>query len=129
MLSVPLWSFSKQRFGVKESEAMLKRAQSMKQESELLTIAEVKSTYARLLAAKKVLRIYSGSVIPRSRLLLSSSQEAYRSGKGDFLGVVDAIRSLNNAELMLVRARADAAMAYADLERAVGTSPAKEGSR
>jgi outer membrane protein TolC len=106
---------------------MLKRAKSMREEAELATVAEVKSSYARLMAAKKVIKVYAGMVIPRARLLLSSSQEAYKSSKGDFLGVVDSIRSLNNAELMLVRAKADEAVAFADLERAVGSSPAKEG--
>jgi len=125
-ISVPLWSLLKQRYGVKESDAMLKRAQSLREETELETIAEVKSSYARLMAVKNVIRVYSGTVIPRARLLLTSSQEAYKSSKGDFLGVVDGIRSLNNAELMLVRAKADEASAYADLERAIGTSPAKE---
>ena len=128
-VSVPLWSLSKQRFGVKESNAMLKRAESLKVEAEQSTEADVKSSYARLAAAKKVMRVYSGTVIPRARLLLSSSQEAYRSGKGDFLSVVDSIRSLNNAQLMLVRARADAVIAYSDLERAVGTNPAKERTK
>lgn len=127
MLSVPLWSLSKQRFGVKESKAMLKRAESIKVEAMQNTEADVKSSYARLMAAKKIIRVYSGTVLPRARLLLSSSQEAYRSGKGDFLSIVDAIRSLNNAELMLVRSRADALIAFADLERAVGTSTMKEG--
>jgi outer membrane protein TolC len=128
-VSVPLWSLSKQSYGVKESKAMLMRAESLKAEAELGAEADVKSSYARLAAAKKVMRVYSGNVIPRARLLLSSSQEAYRSGKGDFLSVVDSIRSLNNAQLMLVRARADAVVAYSDLERAVGTNPAKERTK
>jgi len=42
------------------------------------------------------------------------------------LSIVDAIRSLNNAETMLVRAKADEAKAIADLERAVGMSIKKE---
>lgn len=127
MVTVPLWSLSKQRFGVRESKAMLKRAESLKVEAVQNTEADVKSSYARLMAAKKIIRVYSATVLPRARLLLKSSQEAYKSGKGDFLSVVDAIRSLNNAELMLVRAKADATIAHADLERAVGTSALKEG--
>ncbi len=127
-LTIPLWSFSKQRYGVRESQAMLMRARSQREETELGTIADVKSSYARLMAAKKVARIYSGTVIPRAQLLMTSSQEAYKSNKADFLGIVDSIRSLNNAKLMLVRAKTDEAKAYADLERAVGAPITKEGS-
>ncbi|PIR17196.1 MAG: hypothetical protein COV46_05245 [Deltaproteobacteria bacterium CG11_big_fil_rev_8_21_14_0_20_49_13] len=126
MLSVPLWSLSKQRFAVRESKAMLDRAYSLKKEVELNTIAEIRSSYARLISSKKIIDIYAGKVVPRARVLLSSSQEAYRSKKSDFLNIVDSIRSLNNAELMLVRAKVDEAKAYADLERAVGGN-LKEG--
>lgn len=120
-ISVPLWSLSKQRFGLRESRALLARAQSLKEAAVLNAEADVKSVYARLMAAKKTISIYEGMVIPRVRMLLSSSQEAYKSSKGDFLSIVDSVRSLNNAQLMLVRAKTDAAQAYADLERAVGT--------
>lgn len=125
-ISVPLWSLSKQRFGVRESKAMLARARSMKEAAALSAEEDVKSVYARLTAARKNASIYERAVIPRARTLLSSSQEAYRSGKGDFLSVVDSIRSLNNARLALVRARADAGKAYADLERAVGAELGSE---
>lgn len=121
-VSVPLWSLSKQRFAVMETKAELKRAESLKVEAEQSVASEIKSAYARLAAAKKIAKVYGGTVVPRARLLLTSSQEAYRTGKGDFLSIIDAIRSLNNAELQLIRARADAVIAYSDLERAVGTS-------
>jgi len=51
-LSIPLWSVSKQRHGVRESKSMLNRARSIKQEAELNTEANVKSTYAKLVGAK-----------------------------------------------------------------------------
>lgn len=120
-LSVPLWSFSKQRFGVRESKAELARAKSMKEAAVLSTESDVKSAHAKFMAAKRVMDIYTGTVVPRAKMLLSSTKESYKSGRGDFLNVVDSIRSLNNAEIMLVRAKTDAAKAAADLERAVGT--------
>ncbi|MFH1830998.1 MAG: TolC family protein [Pseudomonadota bacterium] len=125
MVSVPLFSLSKQRFGVRESNALLYRAKSLNEETVLMTKAEIKTSYARLNAAKKRVSIYSQQVVPRARTLLSSSEEAYRAGNGDFLSIVDSIRSLNNAELSLIRARTDAHKAYADLERAVGVTPAE----
>ncbi len=127
-ITVPLWSFSKQRFGVKESKAMLERAQSLKDSAVLKAESDVKIAYARINAAQKTARIYGATVLPRARVLLASSREAYASGNGDFLGVVDAIRSLSNAQLMYVRARVDAAQAFADLERAVG-APLKEDEK
>lgn len=128
-ISVPLWSFSKQRFAVRESKAWLARAHSMK-ETEILTAEQdVKMAYSRLVAAKRVIEIYDKAVIPRARLLLSSSREAYRSDKGDFLNVVDSIRGLVDARIALVVAKTDAAKAYADLERAVGAPIEMEEKR
>lgn len=119
-VTVPIWSLSKQRFGVRESNAMLSRARSMRESTLLSTESEIKIAYAKLMAAKKGADIYSGTVVPRSRLLLASTQEAYKNSKGDFLSVVDSIRSLTNARLMLARSKAEAGQAFADLERAVG---------
>jgi outer membrane protein, heavy metal efflux system len=125
-ITFPLWALSKQRFEVRESRAMLAKAESMKDSQALAAEAEVRSAHARFAAASKSLKVYEGTVIPRARLLLTSSQEAYRSGKGDFLGVVDGIRSLSNARTMALRARVDAAAAFADLDRAVGVPTEKE---
>lgn len=122
-ISVPLWSLSKQRFGVREAEALFKRAQSMKEGAELSTESDIRSTYARLLGAKKVIDVYANRVVPRARVLVSSSRQAYSSEKSSFLGVVESVRSLNNAQLALVRAKAEEAKAYADIERAVGELP------
>jgi len=127
MLSVPVWFASKQRFAVRESKAMLRRAESYREETMLMTESETKSAHARLVAAKRRMDIYAGKVIPRARQLLESSKEAYNNGKGDFLSVVDSIRSLNRARIDHVRAAYDAQKAYADLERAVGGLLTEEG--
>ncbi len=124
-VTVPLWSFSKQNYGVRESKALLKQSQAQRSATELTVEADVKKAYARIVAARKAADIYAGTVTPRARILLNSSLESYRAKKGSFLGVVDSIRSLTNAQVMAVRARADAAKAYADLERAVGASPSE----
>lgn len=125
-LSIPLWSLSKQRFQVREADANLSRARSMKMAAELASAKEVKSAYARLVAAKKMVDIYSKKVVPRAEILLSSSEETYKSKKGDFLNVVESIRTLTDSRLMLVKAKADVAKARADLDRAVGVSIPKE---
>lgn len=126
MLSVPLWALSKQRFRVRESKAMLYRAESMRDTAVLQTEAQTKSAHAVLVAAKKRLSIYAAKIVPRAEQLLSSSREAYRNGKGDFLSVVDSIRSLNRSRIARVRAEFDAQKAYADLERAIGSLPQRE---
>lgn len=125
-ITVPLWSLSKQRLGVVESKAQLARARSMKEAAEIQAASDVKSAYARLMAARRAVAIYSGTVVPRARMLVASAREAYASDTGDFLSVVDAIRSLNDAQVNLIRARADEGKAYANLERAVGAPIGKE---
>ena len=126
MVSVPLWSLSKQRFGVREAKAMEMRTKAMKEESVNRTTDDVKSAYAFLEAARKRRSVYGGKVVPRARTLRDAAREAYANGNGDFLGVVDSIRSWRSAELELVRARVDEHRAHAQLERAVGASPTEE---
>jgi outer membrane protein TolC len=128
MISVPLWSFSKQRFGVRESKAMLKRAKSMNEERVLSVEADVKAAHARYRAATKRIDIYARKVVPRARTYLRATKENYRAGNGDFDEVIDSVLALRKAEIELIRARTDQQRAYADLERAVGSSPAREGS-
>lgn len=122
-ISVPLWSFSKQRYGVQEAEALFKHAQFIKEGATLSAESDIRMAYARLLGAKKVVDVYANKVVPRARVLVSSSRQAYSSEKSSFLGLVESVRSLNNAQLTLVRAKAEEAKAYADIERAVGALP------
>lgn len=127
MISVPIWSATKQRFGVRESKAMLKRAESMNEERILSTEAAVKSAYAQYRAATKRTGIYANNVVPRAKTYLRATKEGYQSGDEDFSDVTDAVLALRKAEVDLIRARVDQQRAYADLERAVGSSPTKEG--
>lgn len=128
MVSVPLWAASKQRFGVRESKAMLKRAKTLSEEATLMTEAEVKSAHALYRAATKRIDVFARKVVPRAKAYLSATKEGYRAGNDDFTDVVEGIMKLRHSELELIRARVDQQRAYADLERAVGSSPSKEGS-
>lgn len=119
-VSFPLWFLSRQRFGVKESKALLGKAKAEKEIALLGTEADVRSAYAAFNAAKETVRIYEGTVVTRAKILVESSKEAYRNGKGNFRDLVDGIRRLNDAEIMLVRAKADVVNSFADLEKAVG---------
>ncbi len=128
MVSVPLWSLSKQRYSVRESKALAKHARSLNEERVLGIEAAVKSAHARYMAATKRVDIYGHKVVPRAQTFLKASTEAYQAGSEDFATVTDAIMSLRKAETELVHARVDQQRAYADLERAVGAPPTKEGS-
>lgn len=125
-VSVPLWSFSKQHYGVQEAEALFRHAQSIKEGETLSAESDIRMAYARLIGAKKVVDVYASKVVPRARVLVSSSRQAYSSEKSSFLGLVESVKSLNNAQLALVRAKAEEAKAYADIERAVGELPSEE---
>lgn len=118
--SLPLWFFSKQNAGVKESRALALRARSMKDEAKLNTESEVRSAFAEFTAANKIAVIYQETVLPRVNTLVKSSRQSYASGRGSFLDLIDSLRRLNEAELTLVRAKAETLKAFAALERAVG---------
>lgn len=126
MLSLPLWSLTKQAPAVREEKAMAKRARYISEEQSLTTHSMIESAHARYVAATKRIDIYERKVVPRARTFADAAIEAYRSGSKDFATVTDSIMRLRNAETELVRARIDQQRAYADLERTIGAPPAMD---
>ena len=59
-------------------------------------------------------------LVPQARQSLESSRSAYKVGRIEFLSLLDSQVRLLDAELRLVRARADKRIAFAALETASG---------
>lgn len=87
-------------------------------ESRLL--AEVSAARAAAERARATVALVRDALLPRSRETLDAARSAYASGDGSFLDVITAERQLLNTELELERARADHAIARAELMRDTG---------
>jgi cobalt-zinc-cadmium efflux system outer membrane protein len=80
----------------------------------------VRKQYLALDTAKRSIALYKKSLLPQAQQALNAARTAYISGKMDFIGFVDAQRTLLNVQLGEQKALRDYRIALAELERLVG---------
>ncbi len=78
------------------------------------------AAYRRYQQARALARALEEDAVPAQREAASLAREAYREGQGGLAAVLEADRTLAETEAEAVAARADAAIARADLEWAGG---------
>lgn len=128
-VTIPVWFFGKQAFGVKEMKAELEMLKAEYRAKENMVLFDVRDSYARVQANKKVIELYETAFIPQAIEGVNAAQRGYESGKTDFLTLLDSQRMLIEFKLDRYRAILEFRVALADLERSVGTkldSPGEE---
>jgi outer membrane protein TolC len=111
---------SKWRSRVAEQRAMLRRAEAELRRIRAALGAEVRSAHAGVRRATAEEALLETGLVPQARQSLESSRSAYKVGRIEFLSLLDSQVRLLDAELRLVRARADRRRAFAALESASG---------
>jgi outer membrane protein TolC len=81
---------------------------------------QLRDAMARYHAARIAFDQMDGDIVPKARLSLEAAQGAFGVGRGDALGLVDALRSYLAIRLERERALASLEIALADVERAMG---------
>lgn len=119
-VTIPLWFFQKQAFGVKEMKAELESLKAEYQAKENMVIFDIRDSYARAEANMKVADSYRTSFIPQAEQTVNAALKSYESGKGDFLFLLDSQRMLTEFKLDRYKAAIEFNIARADLEKAVG---------
>lgn len=119
-VTIPLWFFQKQSFGVKEMKSDLAMVKAEYKAKENSVLFELNDAYARAVANKKLVELYETAFIPQAREAVSVAIKGYEAEKSDFLTVLDSQRMLINFKLDHYKAILDLRMALADLERTVG---------
>jgi cobalt-zinc-cadmium efflux system outer membrane protein len=82
---------------------------------------ELRDAAARLESARQSFTIIDQDLLAQARRSLEATQAEYASGRGDAIGLLDALRSYLQVRIERVRALADLASSQADLRRAAGT--------
>ncbi len=111
---------SKWRAQVAEREALLRRARADYRATRARLRDAVQTRFADLRRADAEVDLLATGLVPQSRHSLEASRSGYEVDKVDFPSLVDTQVRLLEAELRLVRARADRRAAFAELEAAVG---------
>jgi len=119
-LKVPLWFFQKQRYGVKEADAMLKSAQAGLQDMKNRVRFEVREAFLKVNAARAQLDIFDAGLLPQAEQALRVATASYQAGTQGFLTLLDSQRVLRELKISYNDALVNYYMTMADLELAVG---------
>ena len=118
-VELPLWR-SKYRAATREAEKMRAASQAARQAAERQTSLDVQDASFRLMTARRTLELYKAELIPQAQARFNASEAGYRTGKTDFMDLLESERFLLDARIMAVMAEGNLGTQSARLERAVG---------
>jgi len=81
---------------------------------------QLRDALARYRAARDTYDLVDRQLLPQAQMAAVASQDAFRNGQTESLGLLGALRELLDVRLELVRARARVEESWADLQRAAG---------
>ena len=119
-VTFPLWFWEKQNSFVKEAHANVGVVKAEYQAQENMVLFEVRSSYARFVAAKKLVKIYETGVLPQAQAALETARRGYETDLLSFLDLLDSVRSLREFQMDYFESLANLEIALADLELSVG---------
>jgi outer membrane protein TolC len=107
-----------------EAEARLAQAQAELAATEDRIRAEVRNAGIEVQEAHHLLAIFANRLLPAARDQVHAARSGFETGRGSFLGVIDAERSLRDVELGREQAVTNLRRQMAALDRAMGRLPA-----
>ena len=119
-IDLPIWR-SKYRAGVREAERKIEASEAALQAAQQQTSFEIQDASFKLLTAQRTLNLYTKELIPQAEMRFHASEAGYRTGKVNFIDLLESERFLLNARIMAAMAEGNVGMQMARLERAVGT--------
>ena len=119
-INIPLWR-EKYRAGERQAQARYRAFQEERSDRENRLAADVKLTLYKYRDAERKMDLYKNTLIPKADQSLRVNIYTYQAGKGTFLDMIDAARTILDFQLAYERAFADRAQRLAELEMLVGT--------
>lgn len=112
---------SRYRAAVREAEAMRRSSEAAREAAARQSALDIRDAVLQLSAARRTLALYRTELIPQAEARLNASEAEYRTGKADFMDLLESQRFLLNARVMAAMAEGTLGMQLARLERAAGT--------
>lgn len=100
-VKVPIYWQRKQRPMVAEAAAALDVAKRTRENTLAMGSAQLTEEYLAAESSRRLMDLYSGSVLPQARLALESSQASYQVGKADFLTLLTNFMTVLTYEVNL----------------------------
>lgn len=121
MVRVPLYWQRKQRPLIAEATAALEGGRRMRENTLSMARAEVTAEHLAATTSKRLVVLFSDSVLPQARLALESSLASYQVGTVDFLTMLTNFITVLTYEVQYEEQQARYYQALARLEPLVGT--------
>jgi outer membrane protein TolC len=118
-LNIPLQQVTR-RAEESEAAAMVSAARSRSQAVANQLLGELGENLAAFDAARRSEALVTSQLLPQSELTLRSALAAYENGKVDFATLLDAQRQIRKARQEQLKAKVDAHVRLAEIERIVG---------
>jgi outer membrane protein TolC len=118
--SIPIFARDRQLQMRSEAIAMKAMAEADVAAMRAETRGEIAETYAALERARRLARLYRGTVLPQADAAAASALSAYRSAQVDFMTLLDDRMTVNRYRQELITLVADEGKAWAELEMLVG---------
>ena len=116
MVKVPIFWQRRQRPMVAEAAAGLEAGRRMRDTTVARAEAMVGELHVNATSARRLMDLYSGSVLPQAKLTLESALASYQVGKAEFLTVLTDFMSVLTYEIGLEEQRTQYHVALAGLE-------------
>lgn len=118
-INIPLQQRSR-RAQESESEAMLAAARSRREAGANQVLAELAESHAALDIAQRSAALATNSLLPQAELAFQSALTSYENGRVEFATLLETQRQLRMARQSQLRARTDAQLQLAEIERLLG---------
>ncbi len=119
-IPIAFWSKDKYSGKVEENELNIKTAEEQFNSMKNMISYEVQNAVVKLETNRNLYNLNKNTVIPQADQTLQSTIAAYRTGKTEFLMLIDAYRMLFMAKLDFYMSEMNLQQAKAQLEQAVG---------
>lgn len=121
-VDLPIW-LTKYRAGVRQARKMVASSAAARVAAERQTAFDVQDAHFKFLTAQRTLALYRAELIPQAETRFAASEAGYRTGKVDFLDLLESERFLLDARIMAVMTESELGSQAARLDRAVASAP------
>lgn len=119
-MSIPLWFFGRQSAAVKEAKAMKVAAVKNYEETYNRLASTIVDTYERIRSSRRLVDIYTKTILPKASASLKSAEISYTAGKVNFLNVIESAKNWKASKIDYMTAKTDYETSIAQMETLTG---------
>ncbi|HEY6170605.1 MAG TPA: TolC family protein [Verrucomicrobiae bacterium] len=121
--NIPWVNRGKYRGAIAEAEKGRESAEHTLTALQSAALGAVRDQLKKVETARQRYTLFHDRLVPLARQTVDAARAAYVSGRGAFIEVITALRTVREVESMLLQQQAEYLVAVAELDAAVGRSP------